>query len=156
LLHVAKAGTEGRVTRSTWISWSITGLMAGLMVLSAVPDVLRVPGAVAIFEHLGYPPYLLLFLGTAKMLGVAAVLTPGVPRLKEWAFAGLTFDVSGALYSHLSVGDSPTGWMPAAVALALIASAYVAHRVRLDQEAPRAGRSMTARTGIGSRTPVKT
>jgi hypothetical protein len=79
--------------------------MAALMLLSAAPDVLRIPGAVAVFRHLGYPPYLLLFLGTAKILGVAAVLSPGPARLKEWAFAGLTFDLTGALYSHLSVGD---------------------------------------------------
>ena len=96
----------------------------------AVPDVLRIPGAVAVFRHLGYPPYLLMFLGTAKMLGVAAVLTPGVRRLKEWAFAGLTFDLTGALYSHLSVGDPASVWMPAAVGLALMAGSYVAYRTR--------------------------
>src|SRR5688572_9383416 len=62
------------------IGWAVTGLMAALMLLSAVPDVLRIPDALAMFRHLGYPPYLLVFLGTAKILGVAAVLTPGVPR----------------------------------------------------------------------------
>jgi uncharacterized membrane protein YphA (DoxX/SURF4 family) len=58
--------------------------MAALLLLSAVPDVLRVPGALAVFNHLGYPPYLLVFLGTAKILGVVAVLVPGFPRIKEW------------------------------------------------------------------------
>ena len=81
-----------------WIGWAVAGLMAALMLVSAVPDVLRVPEAMTVFKHLGYPPYLLLFLGTAKMLGVAAVLAPGVRTLKEWAFAGLTFDLLGALY----------------------------------------------------------
>jgi hypothetical protein len=84
----------------TWIGWTVTGLMAALMLLSAVPDILRIPDALLVFTHLGYPPYLLVFLGTAKILGVAAVLIPGFPRIKEWAFAGLTFDVTGALYSH--------------------------------------------------------
>ena len=107
-----------------------TGLMAALMLLSAVPDVLQVSGALVVFRHLGYPPYLLVFLGTAKILGVAAVLTPGVPRLKEWAFAGLTFDVTGALYSHLSVGDPASAWMPAAIGLTLIAASYAAYRMR--------------------------
>jgi DoxX-like protein len=116
-----------------WTGWVVTGLMAALMVLSAIPDILRIPGAVSIMMHLGYPPYLLLFLGTAKILGVAAVLSPGVPRLKEWAFAGLTFDLSGALYSHLSVGDPPSGWMPAGIGLALMAGSYVAYRGRLDR-----------------------
>ena len=112
-----------------WIGWIVTGLMAALLVLSAVPDVLHIPGALAVFSHLGYPPYLLMFLGTAKILGVAAVLVPGVPRIKEWAFAGLTFDVTGALYSHLSIGDPPGAWLPAVVALGLVGGAYVAYRM---------------------------
>ena len=87
----------------TAFRWMATGLAAALMVLSAIPDVLRVAGAVSVFGHLGYPRYLLPFLGTAKMLGVAVVLAPRLRRLKEWAFAGLTFDVVGALYSHLSI-----------------------------------------------------
>ena len=113
-----------------WIGWVVTGLMAALMLLSAVPDVLRVPGAVTVFHHLGYPSYLLPFLGTAKILGVAVVLFPGVARLKEWAFAGLTFDLTGALYSHLSVHDPFQVWAPACAGLALMAAAYVAHRTR--------------------------
>jgi len=118
----------------TWIGWIVTGLMAALMLLSAVPDVLRIPDALLVFTRLGYPPYLLLFLGTAKILGVAAVLVPGVPRIKEWAFAGLTFDVTGALYSHLSIGDPPDAWMPAAVALALVSGSYVSYRMRQGRE----------------------
>src|SRR5262245_57609550 len=120
--------------RHQWMFWTITGSMAALILLSAVPDVLRVPGAVAVFEHLGYPTYLLLFLGTAKILGVATVLVPGAVRIKEWAFAGLAFDVTGALYSHLSVGDPPSAWMPAALGIALVCGAYVAHRKRLIQD----------------------
>jgi hypothetical protein len=119
--------------RHHWGYWTITGSMAALMFLSAMPDILRAQAAVSIIEHLGYPSYLLLFLGTAKTLGVAAVLFPGAPRIKEWAFAGLAFDVTGALYSHLSVGDPPGAWMPAALGLALVAGAYVAHRRRLSQ-----------------------
>ena len=107
------------------VGWTVTGLMAGFILLSAIPDVLRIPAALDIMKHLGYPPYLLLFLGTAKMLGVLAVLVPGIPRIKEWAFAGLTFDVSGALYSSLSVGDPPSGWAPAVVALLLVGGSYV-------------------------------
>jgi len=114
----------------SWLGWIVTGLMTALLLLSAVPDVLRVPGAQLVFNHLGYPPYLLLFLGTAKILGVVAVLLPGLPRIKEWAFAGLTFDVTGALYSHLSVGDPPSAWTPAVIALVLVGGSYVAYRMR--------------------------
>jgi uncharacterized membrane protein YphA (DoxX/SURF4 family) len=104
--------------------------MAALLLLSAVPDVLQIPDALVVFRHLGYPPYLLVFLGTAKILGVAAVLLPGLQRLKEWAFAGLTFDVTGALYSHLSVGDPPRAWAPAVIGLTLVGGSYVAYRLR--------------------------
>ena len=123
-----------------WIGWVVTGLMAALMLLAAVPDVLQVPEAMTVFKHLGYPPYLLLFLGTAKILGVAVVLIPGVPRLKEWAFAGLTFDLTGALYSHLSVGDPARVWMTPAVGLALMAGAYIAYRTRPGRADSPAGR----------------
>ena len=128
----------------TWMGWAVTGLMAALLMLSAVPDVLRIPVALAVFRHLGYPPYLLLFLGTAKLLGVAAVLMPGVPRLTEWAFAGLTFDLTGALYSHLSVGDPPSVWMPAALGLVLMAGSYVTYRTRLRRTGPSQNRWTSA------------
>jgi DoxX-like protein len=71
------------MTDRTWIGWIVTGLMAALMSLAGVPDILRTPDALLVFKHLGYPPYLLVFLGTAKILGIAAVLVPGLPRIKE-------------------------------------------------------------------------
>lgn len=117
-----------RVETGTRRKWIVTGLLTTLMVVSAVPDILELPAAVSVFGHLGYPPYLLPLLGTAKLLGVAAVLAPGASRLKEWAFAGLTFDLLGALYSHLSVGDPFQVWLPALCGLMLLAGAYAAHR----------------------------
>jgi uncharacterized membrane protein YphA (DoxX/SURF4 family) len=134
-----------------WIGWAVTALMAALMLLSAVPDVLRVPGAMTVFRHLGYPPYLLLFLGTAKILGVAAVLAPGLPRLKEWAFAGLTFDLTGALYSHVSVGDPASVWTPAAIGLVLMAGSYVAYRTRPRRADASQDRVHVEGTATGSR-----
>ena len=133
-----------------WIGWSLTGLMAALIVLTAIPDVLRVPAAVSVMMRLGYPRYLLLLLGTAKLAAVVAVLGPVGPRIKEWAFAGLTFDVAGALYSHLSVGDPPSGWMPAVVGLVLVGAAYVAFRMRLNVDAFADGPTVA-----GSRLAVK-
>ena len=111
--------------------WSVTGLMAGFMLMASVPDLLRVPGAVGIFMHLGYPTYLLLFLGTAKILGVVAVLVPSVPRLTEWAYAGLVFDLIGALYSHLSVGDPASTWMFPVIGLLLVVGSYWLFRRQL-------------------------
>jgi len=131
-----------------WTGWIVTGLMAALMLLSAIPDLLRNPNAVLVFHHLGYPPYLLVFLGTAKTLGVVAVLVPGLPRVKEWAFAGLTFDVTGAMYSHLSVGDPPSAWAPASVALMLVVGSYAAYRMRRSRDLSESSEPHADRTAV--------
>ena len=84
--------------------WIITGIFAGFMLFSAVPDILVVPDAVTIITGLGYPKYLIPFLGVAKLLGAITILIPGFKRLKEWAYAGLFFDLIGATYSALTFG----------------------------------------------------
>lgn len=109
--------------------WIVTGLMAALMILSAVPDVLMVEGAKQMFTHLGYPNYLLPFVGVAKILGVIAVTIPRLPRsLKEWAYAGLVIDLVGALYSHFSVGDSVVFWIFPIIGLALVLASYFLYK----------------------------
>jgi len=82
--------------------WTITGLFAAFMLFSAVPDILVVPDAVTFMSHLGYPKYFIPFIGIAKLLGVIAILVPGYPRIKEWAYAGLIFDLIGATYSQMA------------------------------------------------------
>ena len=109
--------------------WVVTGLMAALLVISAVPDVLMVDGAVEMFTHLGYPRYLLPFIGVAKILGVLVVVIPGLPRsLKEWAYAGLVIDLVGALYSHIAVGDSAVFFIAPVLGLALVLGSYARYR----------------------------
>jgi hypothetical protein len=105
--------------------WIVTALAAALMTLASIPDILRSPEAVEFFKHLGYPEYLLPFIGVAKLLGVVAILYPGFPRLKEWAYAGLVFDLIGAFYSHISVGDPPSIWIFSIIALALVTGSYI-------------------------------
>ena len=114
--------------------WSLTGIMAAFMLMGSVPDVLRVPAALAWFTHLGYPSYLLPFIGVAKIMGVAAVLAPGIRRLKEWAYAGLVFDLLGAFYSHISVGDSIASWIFPVIGLLLVAGSYACYRTKTDHE----------------------
>jgi len=116
--------------------WVVTALLAALMLMGSVPDVLVVPQAVGVFKHLGYPTYLLSFLGTAKILGVLAVLLPCPRALKEWAYAGLFFDLSGALYSHLSTGDPVSVWAFPVIGLLLVGSSYLSARVRWERRAP--------------------
>jgi hypothetical protein len=123
------------MTHSKRLYWIVTGLMAAFMLLASIPDILLVPQAVTVFTHLGYPTYLIPFIGVAKTLAVLAILVPGFWQLKEWAYAGLVFDLIGALYSHLSVRDPPSAWAPAAVGLILVAGSYVLFRRKLNFEA---------------------
>ncbi|SIR52827.1 DoxX family protein [Peribacillus simplex] len=109
------------------IYWIFTGLLVALMVLGSIPDIMSVPDAVALFDHLGYPTYLLPFIGIAKLLGVAAILIPGFPRIKEWAYAGFVFDLTGAMYSSISVGDPASGWLLFIIGYILIAGSYIYH-----------------------------
>jgi DoxX-like family len=82
--------------------WIITGIFAAFMLFSAVPDIMVIPDAVAmVTTGLGYPKYIIPFLGVAKLLGAVTILIPGFNRLKEWAYAGLFFDLSGATYSGI-------------------------------------------------------
>lgn len=79
--------------------WIITGLFSTFMLFSAIPDIMVIPDAVTFMAHLGYPRYFIPFIGVAKLLGIIAILIPGYPRIKEWAYAGLFFDLVGATYS---------------------------------------------------------
>jgi hypothetical protein len=86
--------------------WSVTVLFCVLQAWSAVQYFIEAPKMMATIRELGYPVYFIKLLGVAKVLAVAAVLYGGFPRLKEWAYAGLTFDTLGAAFSHLAVGQS--------------------------------------------------
>jgi hypothetical protein len=77
-----------------------------VLLSGGVVDLLGAPWAVAGVTVLGYPAYLVTILGVWKVLGAVAITVPGYPRLKEWAYAGVVFDLSGATVSHL-VADSP-------------------------------------------------
>ncbi|MFC9601391.1 DoxX family protein [Peribacillus butanolivorans] len=109
------------------IYWIFTVLLVALMGLGSIPDIMSVPDAVTLFNHLGYPTYLLPFIGIAKLLGVVAILIPGFPRIKEWAYAGFVFDLSGAMYSSISVGDPASGWLLFIFGYILIAGSYIYH-----------------------------
>jgi uncharacterized membrane protein YphA (DoxX/SURF4 family) len=111
--------------RSRIIFWSSTALFGAFMLSSAIPNILQMQEWVDIFKMLGYPQYMLPFIGVAKLLGVAALLIPGFPRLKEWAYAGLFFDLAGAVYSGLSVGGFHPQMPTMLVPFALMAISYI-------------------------------
>jgi uncharacterized membrane protein YphA (DoxX/SURF4 family) len=112
------------------IYWVSTALFSFFMLGSAIPDIFSVPMAVEGFRQIGMPAYLLPFLGIAKTLGVIAILTPGFARLKEWAYAGLVFDLIGATYSVSSAGMPVSAWAPMLVIIAVGACSYIYYHKR--------------------------
>lgn len=119
--------TLSGMNRPSLVYWVLTGLFALAMTGSAVADFLLPPDMAAAMTHLGYPAYFATLLGAWKALGVVAILAPRFPRLKEWAYAGFFFDLSGAVYSHISSGDGP-GVFAAPLILALLGLASWATR----------------------------
>ena len=118
--------------KTNTIYWIFTGLASAMMLLSSIPNILAVPDAVDIvIKHLGYPTYFLPMIGVAKLAGAIAILIPGFPRVKEWAYAGLIYDLVAAIYSAISVGDSVEKWLPILVPIILLAGSYVYHHKRL-------------------------
>lgn len=85
--------------------WTFTVLFALFMLFSGITNAMVTEDSVAlIVDTLGYPKYMVAFLGVAKIVGALGVLVPGIPRwLKEWAYAGLFFDLLGATYSLIAV-----------------------------------------------------
>jgi len=92
--------------RNKIIYWIATAWLALGMLSTAVVQLLKSKEEAAMFAHLGYPEYLLTLLAVWKFLGVAVVLIPKFPLLKEWAYAGFFFAMSGAVFSHLANGDA--------------------------------------------------
>ena len=84
--------------------WVTTALVVFELVLGGVWDIFRVPQARGLIERLGYPQYFLIILGIWKLLGAVALVIPGFPRLKEWAYAGVIFDLTGAVASLFAAG----------------------------------------------------
>jgi uncharacterized membrane protein len=91
--------------RNKIIYWIATSLLAFGMLQSGIFAMLRTKEWVDLVTGLGYPVYFLTILGVWKILGVIAILIPRFKLLKEWAYAGFFFAMSGALVSHLAIGD---------------------------------------------------
>ncbi len=102
-----------------WTATTLTGfifLAGGAAYLSRADVPLRG------MAELGYPAYFVTILGAWKVLGGLAILAPGLPRLKEWAYAGIAFDLTGAAFSHCAIGHPavkvivPVGFLAIAAA----------------------------------------
>ncbi len=98
--------------RNKIIYWLATGFLALGMTAGGVQQLLQIGGYVEIVSGLGYPVYMLSILGAWKILGVIAILVPKYPVVKEWAYAGFFFAMSGAAISHLTMGQPVTEAVP--------------------------------------------
>jgi len=87
------------------IYWIATSLLAIGMLQSGIFSIIHSKDWVDLVTVLGYPVYFLTILGVWKILGVIAILVPKLPIIKEWAYAGFFFVMTGALISHISIGD---------------------------------------------------
>jgi hypothetical protein len=92
--------------RNKIIYWIATAWLALGMLSTGIVQLLQVKEEAELFQALGYPAYFMPLLGVLKILGVVALLIPKFPLLKEWAYAGFFFAMSGAIFSHIAAGSS--------------------------------------------------
>jgi uncharacterized membrane protein YphA (DoxX/SURF4 family) len=110
--------------RNKIIYWIATIWLSLGMVSTGVVQLLKLkgdgPGSLDSMTHLGYPVYFVTILGVSKILGVVALLIPKFPLLKEWAYAGFFFMMSGAIFTHIAAGSSVSEIFPSLLLLILI------------------------------------
>ena len=124
--------------RNKIIYWIATIWLSLGMTSTGIVQLIRMKEETMMMAHLGYPEYLLTLLGVWKLLGVIAVLLPRLPLLKEWAYAGFFFAMSGAVYSHFMVEDGAKAYFgPTLLILLTIVSWYFRPADRKLQAAAR-------------------
>lgn len=104
--------------------WAATGLVALAIGMGGVMDLMAPPEMVEGMAHLGYPAYFLVILGLYKVAGAITILLPRTPLLKEWAYAGIAFDLTGAAASHAFSGDTIDKVITPLVILAIMAVSW--------------------------------
>ena len=112
--------------------WIVTGLFALFMGFSALGNIMVSPESIQMVStQLGYPEYFIPFIGVAKLLGVIAILIPGFPRIKEWAYAGLVFDLISAVYSFYASGTADPSTVVMILPIAFAFGSYWLYHKRL-------------------------
>jgi uncharacterized membrane protein YphA (DoxX/SURF4 family) len=98
--------TTARPQRRTIAYWAVTAIIVGEAAVGGTMDLFRMPPFYPMMIHLGYPSYLATILGTAKIIAAVVLLAPGLPRLKEWAYAGIVINMIGAIASQAAMRQS--------------------------------------------------
>ena len=102
--------------------WGSTGLVAALSLFAGFAYLSGSAEAVQGFAHVGYPQQLRIMLGIAKPLGAIVLLLPGIPKVKEWAYAGFSFAWICAVVAHYLAGDGPRAASPLVLLVLLVVS----------------------------------
>lgn len=116
--------------------WATTILLCFLLGFSAYNDLMTSPEFVTTVQRLGYPVYLLKFLGVAKFAAIFVILSPIKNRLKDWAYAGVTFDLFGAAFSHYSIGDNTQTILLPIIGFIVAMFSYILYMLKFDGKEP--------------------
>jgi hypothetical protein len=117
--------------RTNIFYWVFTGLLIPGLGYGSIMELMGNPQSIEVITSLGYPAYLSPFLGVARILALVAIFTPKFPRLKEWAYAGLVFDVIGAIYSQIAIGNPLSYTIFPTIILGVIFGSYYFHHKRM-------------------------
>jgi uncharacterized membrane protein YphA (DoxX/SURF4 family) len=118
-----KALNEEPSRKSKIIYWLTTTIVALIFLVTGIGNLLPFDHIAHDMSHIGYPPYFLKILGAWKILGAAAIILPVPTRFKEWAYAGMLFDLTGASFSRFAVGDDLLMvFIPLAIAVLVLVS----------------------------------
>jgi len=105
--------------RNKIIYWIATIWLAFGMAFTGSVQLIRTDDEIELMNRIGFPVYFLTILGTWKLLGAIAILVPKFPLIKEWAYAGFFFVMTGAMFSHIALGDSIVDLLPSLLLLVL-------------------------------------
>lgn len=110
--------------RDKIIYWIATCWLSLGMTSSGIVQIIKLKEETEVMQNLGYPLYFLSIIGIWKLLGVIAILIPKYPLLKEWAYAGFVFTMTGALFSHMAINDKATEYFGPSLLLVLTALSW--------------------------------
>ena len=116
---------KSTMNMKSYTYWAVTGLLTFILAFSGIGALTRQDFLIESMQHIGFPLYVMPILGTAYVLAAIAIILPGLPRLKEWAHAGVVFAMTAAFVSHVSIGDSFADMAPPLVILALNVASYI-------------------------------
>jgi len=111
--------------------WICTGMLIPAVGIGSIFGIVPNEDSLKVFSSLGYPAYIVPFLSVAKLLGLIVIFIPKYPRLKEWAYAGIAFDIIGAGYSIIAMGNPFTHIIFPVLALSFLFGSYFLYHKKL-------------------------